>query len=433
LLLKVLQSLDGERRRERFGMAGFPAVIALGFLAWLLADRGKFEQAIAYGEEGLHLADALNHPYSQVFALWMLGRAHVIRGDLGNAVRLHERGLALSREWKLSLYSLHHMGSLGYAYALSGRAQDGIPLLQAAATDRLADARDVAERVLDLARERDQVNCEAWALRLLGEATASVRRDPVKHADDHLRAALALAEELGMRPLVARCHLALGKLARRTRKRRDAQDHLATAATMCREMGMRFWLEQAEAPPPQSDRPSTADPSEQKVTAGNPAVRSEATLSSAEAVPSGGAERSERMKLLIVDDHALIREALHTVLKQLKRETVIFEASNSRQAMRIVEEHPDLGLVLLDLNLPDRDGFSVLSELRERHAGIAIVVLSAFDDQDKVKRAFSLGALGFIPKTTEREVILNAIRLVLSGGIYIPSEVLDREGPAPRR
>jgi tetratricopeptide (TPR) repeat protein len=121
LLLRVLQSLEGGRRRERFGLAGFPAVIALGFLAWLLADRGKFEQAIAYGEEGLRLADSLNHPYSQVFALWMLGRAHVIRGDLSNAIRLHQRGLARSREWKLTLYSLHHMGSLGYAYALLGR------------------------------------------------------------------------------------------------------------------------------------------------------------------------------------------------------------------------------------------------------------------------------------------------------------------------
>ena len=131
------------------------------------------------------------------------------------------------------------------------------------------------------------------------------------------------------------------------------------------------------------------------------------------------------LKVLIVDDHALIREALHTVLKQLKREAVIFEASNSRQAMQVVEEHPDLNLILLDINLPDRDGLSVLGELRERYATIAIIILSASDDQDKVKRAFSLGALGFIPKTTEREVMLNAIQLVLSGGIYIPSEILD--------
>src|SRR5947208_882842 len=107
------------------------------------------------------------------------------------------------------------------------------------------------------------------------------------------------------------------------------------------------------------------------------------------------------MKILIVDDHALIREALRAVLKQLKHKSVIVEASNSSQAMHMVEEHPDLSLILLDINLPDRDGFSVLGELRDRYATIAIIVLSALDDQDKVKRAFKLGALGFIPKTTE--------------------------------
>jgi DNA-binding NarL/FixJ family response regulator len=101
--------------------------------------------------------------------------------------------------------------------------------------------------------------------------------------------------------------------------------------------------------------------------------------------------------------------------------------------MHLVEEHPDLDLILLDINLPDRDGFSVLGELRERYATIAIIVLSAVDDQDTVKRAFKLGALGFIPKTTARDVMLSAIQLVLSGGIYIPSEILDgAETTSPR-
>lgn len=137
------------------------------------------------------------------------------------------------------------------------------------------------------------------------------------------------------------------------------------------------------------------------------------------------------MKVLVVDDHALIREALHSVLKQLNREAVIFEASNSQQAMCIVEEHPDISFILLDINLPDRDGFSVLRELRERYATTAVVILSSSDDPDTVKRAFKLGALGFIPKTTEREVILNAIKLVFSGGVYIPSQMLE-ETRTPR-
>ena len=144
----------------------------------------------------------------------------------------------------------------------------------------------------------------------------------------------------------------------------------------------------------------------------------------ADSPSAAGDQASVRMKVLVVDDHALIREAAHAVLKQLKRKTVVLEASNSREAIQIVEKHPDLSLILLDINLPDRDGFSVLGELRDRYPEIAIIILSASNDQDEVQRAFSLGALGFIPKTTGREVMLNAIELVLSGGLYIPSEVL---------
>ena len=86
---------------------------------------------------------------------------------------------------------------------------------------------------------------EAWALRLLGEVAA--RRDTPEHADGHYRDALALAEEIGMRPLVAHCHLGLGKLSRHTGKREQAREHLTTATAMYREMDMRFWLEQAES------------------------------------------------------------------------------------------------------------------------------------------------------------------------------------------
>ncbi len=88
---------------------------------------------------------------------------------------------------------------------------------------------------------------QAWALRLLGELHS--RRDPpdAEKAEDHYGRALALADELGMRPLVAHCHLGLGKLYWRTGNRQQAQEHLTTATTMYREMDMRFWLEQAEA------------------------------------------------------------------------------------------------------------------------------------------------------------------------------------------
>jgi DNA-binding NarL/FixJ family response regulator len=130
------------------------------------------------------------------------------------------------------------------------------------------------------------------------------------------------------------------------------------------------------------------------------------------------------MKILVVDDHALIREALRSVLAQLRGDALIFEATDCRQCIQIVEAHPDLDLILLDLNLPDRDGFSVLKELRERYATAAVLILSASCDQDEIKRALDLGAVGFIPKTTEREVMLKALQLVFSGGVYVPKEIL---------
>jgi len=144
------------------------------------------------------------------------------------------------------------------------------------------------------------------------------------------------------------------------------------------------------------------------------------------------------MKILLIDDHALIRDALRSVLRELAGNATVFEASDCRQAMRLIEQHPDLHMILLDLNLPDRDGFAVLSDLRKRYATISIVVLSAFHDRENILRALELGALGFIPKSAPREVMANALRLIFSGGIYVPPEALARgettvAGAAPGR
>lgn len=137
------------------------------------------------------------------------------------------------------------------------------------------------------------------------------------------------------------------------------------------------------------------------------------------------------MKVLVIDDHALIRDALHGVLKELSGNAVIVEASDCGQAMRLINEHPDIGLILLDLNLPDRNGFEVLADLRERHPAISTVVLSAFNDRENVARALDVGALGFIPKSSTREVMLSALRLIFSGGIYIPPDILVHRKTAP--
>lgn len=135
------------------------------------------------------------------------------------------------------------------------------------------------------------------------------------------------------------------------------------------------------------------------------------------------------MQILVVDDHVLIREALRGIVKELKGDATILEASNCRQALQLIAEHADIGLILLDLNLPDRDGFSLLAELREQYPAISIIVLSAQQDRGSVVKALELGALGFIPKSAQREVMLTALQLIFAGGIYIPPEILSREEP----
>jgi DNA-binding NarL/FixJ family response regulator/DNA-binding winged helix-turn-helix (wHTH) protein len=134
--------------------------------------------------------------------------------------------------------------------------------------------------------------------------------------------------------------------------------------------------------------------------------------------------KADSMKILLVDDHDLIRVALRGVIKDLMDDASVLEASDCREAMQLIQGHPDLHLVLLDLNLPDRNGFAVLADLRQHYATISAVVLSTSSDRDSVLRALNMGAIGFIPKSAPREVIANALRLVLSGGVYVPPEAL---------
>jgi DNA-binding NarL/FixJ family response regulator len=137
------------------------------------------------------------------------------------------------------------------------------------------------------------------------------------------------------------------------------------------------------------------------------------------------------MKILVVDDHVLIREALRGVLKELRPDAAVLEAADHRRATELVAEHADFGLILLDLNLPDGDGFSMLADVRERYPGTSVVVLSAQQDRASVVKALDLGALGFIPKSAQREVMVAALELVFAGGIYIPPEILAHQEPEP--
>ena len=134
------------------------------------------------------------------------------------------------------------------------------------------------------------------------------------------------------------------------------------------------------------------------------------------------------MKILIVDDHALFRNGLSLVLEALEENTIIFEASNSEQAIQYVSEHPDLDLVLLDLNMPGKDGFITLESFTKKYPALPIVIISASNQRSDIQRVLDDGAMGYIPKETESAVMLSALRLVLSGGVYVPPVLSQANG-----
>lgn len=130
------------------------------------------------------------------------------------------------------------------------------------------------------------------------------------------------------------------------------------------------------------------------------------------------------MNVLVVDDHALIREALRNVVAELDPGTAILEAASCGDAESLIKRNSNIDLVLLDLGLPDGEGFVLLKTLRNRFPAVAVVVLSGTKDRATVNKALQLGAQGFIPKSATRPVMVNALRLVIEGGVYIPPEAL---------
>jgi tetratricopeptide (TPR) repeat protein len=272
---RVIATLEGQLAKERMGTYtppdSLPAIAARAFLVWALAELGEFEAALAPADEGVRLADAANRPFGQLLASFGLGFLHLRRGEFARAIPVLERALEISRVSNLRALAFHGVAAfLGGSYAWSGRVGDAIALLDPVVAQtammgawfdhiiaiiplgeahllagNLDDARRVGEQAVEVCVAHRERGHHACALRLLGEVAASGPAADGAVAERHYRQALALADELGMRPLLAHCHLGLGILVRGT-EREQARKHLTTAASMYREMGMRFWQEQAE-------------------------------------------------------------------------------------------------------------------------------------------------------------------------------------------
>ncbi len=262
-LRKIIAALRGERMTDRFGWAALPAVTSRAYLCACLAELGDFAEGISLGDEAIKIAETANHPFSAGQALLNLAVLYLRKGELALATGLLERGSGLSGVSKVSALSTGISAALGYAYALAGRLAEGIPLLEAGVAqaeasritarhslwvtwlaeayllaDRIDDAGGQADRALGLSREHNERANLAYALRMVGEIAA---RSGPRHGHDAgelYLSGIALASELGMRPLVARCRAGLGAWYRRTGRPADAAAEEQTATDMLHSMDM---------------------------------------------------------------------------------------------------------------------------------------------------------------------------------------------------
>jgi class 3 adenylate cyclase/tetratricopeptide (TPR) repeat protein len=270
LFQQVATTLAGARAAERFGEPGPPAQFAHAFLGWSLSELGRFDEAITLGEESLRMAQATDQPFTLMHGYFGAGIPHLARGDVARAIPPLEQGLALCRATDVRLWLGEIAADLGLAYARAGRIDEALPVLefalQEAATTGLRftyarqhaqvaeayllagrhdEAARLAATALNAARAQKQRGQEAAALWRSAEIAAYALEG--ERAEAEYQHAMALASDIGLRPLLAHCHLGLGKLYRSTGTRRQAKDHLGAATALYREMDMRFWLEQVQA------------------------------------------------------------------------------------------------------------------------------------------------------------------------------------------
>jgi tetratricopeptide (TPR) repeat protein len=230
--------------------------------AQALAELGRFDEAVDVAREAIERARAMNHPYGLVNSLCAWGMVCARQGKFEAAMPSLEEGRQLSRTLGFSSFAATFANQLAEARVQLGRSADAEALLDDTPTrilptfvqpltlvllGRSAEARRLIDRSLLRHRERGERGAEAWSLWLLGEIEARESAKDAAIAANLVRQALILADDCGLRPLVAHCHLGLGTLDQRTGQTEQAQEHLATATALYREMGMTYWLAQADA------------------------------------------------------------------------------------------------------------------------------------------------------------------------------------------
>jgi tetratricopeptide (TPR) repeat protein len=263
----VLSRVSSDPLRS-FGGSALPSVVARNFLAWCLAEGGDFPRAIETANEAARIARQDGQLANLIHGNMARGLTGLRMGNAALAVECLTTALEMIETANLPFYLPWIACSLGYAHALSGEPVEGIAHVEAGLerarsmnvmvhhplwlaylseayllAGRVNDAQRTIDRALDLSITQGEEGSRAWAL-LIRSTVAAYHGTEPERAVSHYRDAIAAATELGLRPLLAHCHLGLGKLYRRTDKREQAQEHLTTATTMYREMGMTYWLDQ---------------------------------------------------------------------------------------------------------------------------------------------------------------------------------------------
>jgi tetratricopeptide (TPR) repeat protein len=238
--------------------------------AYPYSELGRFEEGLTQADRGLQLAETSGNPIYVIAACTGLGLLYAARGDFSRAIAVLDRAMSFPIIRDVPQRFGPAASTLSSTLVAVDRAEDAVCLMEEAlkiarmmaahrslyliglgeaylAVERGHDALATAEEGLATARRRGERGFEARALRLLGTIHLRNGISGAATAEALLSQALTLATEIGMRPLVAHCHLGLDKLYRCTGKRQEAQAHLTTATMMYREMGMTFWLQQAEA------------------------------------------------------------------------------------------------------------------------------------------------------------------------------------------
>jgi class 3 adenylate cyclase/tetratricopeptide (TPR) repeat protein len=267
-----LAALPADWASEYFGLAVPPSVLDRSYLAMSLAQLGRFIEAATYEAEAIRLAEPTQHAHTVGWAHLAAGTLRLLKGDWPKARALIDHWMAVVRTGNVVFQlpavvaaSAWTLAQCGEASEALNRLREGEPLLERQSArglfayrgwayhalgraglllGRLDEARRLADRAVESSPGHH--GFAAHARYLLGDIATHPGRFDAQSGEAHYREAVALAEPRGMRPLVAHCHLGLGKLYRRTGDEAKAQEHLTTSTAMYREMDMQFWLAKSE-------------------------------------------------------------------------------------------------------------------------------------------------------------------------------------------